>query len=116
MIGLSVFMTEQRTREIGVRKVLGASVNSIVWLFNLDFSVLVIIANIIAIPVAYYFMNKWLEDFIYRWVGNISSNPVVWIVLFTVAVVSTLIFSFITILWQVYKSANSNSIETLKYE
>jgi len=66
LFGLASYLTEQRTKEIGVRKVLGSRVVDIVTLLTKDFSKLVLIANIIAWPVAWYFMNNWLEGFAYR--------------------------------------------------
>src|SRR4030095_9352894 len=66
LFGLSAFSISQRIKEIGIRKVLGASVQSIVAMLSKDFLKLVLIASIIAFPVAWFSMNKWLEDFAYR--------------------------------------------------
>ncbi len=66
LLGLATFVTEQRKKEIGIRKVQGASVPSIIQLVSGDFLILVIIANVFAWPAAYFIMNKWLEGFAYR--------------------------------------------------
>src|SRR4030095_11657832 len=66
LFGLSVYAAEQRTKEIGIRKVLGASVTGIVRLLSRDFLLLVAIAVVVASPLAWWVMNKWLEDFAYR--------------------------------------------------
>jgi ABC-type antimicrobial peptide transport system permease subunit len=66
LYGLSAFMAEQRTREIGVRKVLGASVFNVVYLLSTRFTKLILIAIVIAIPIAWFAMNKWLSSFAYR--------------------------------------------------
>src|SRR4029077_4133306 len=66
LLGLSSFITEQRTKEIGIRKVLGASVSTIVTMLSKDFLQLIIIAAFIAFPVAWWAMTKWLQDFVYR--------------------------------------------------
>ncbi len=71
LFGLATFTAEQRTKEIGIRKVLGASITNIVSLLSIDFIKLVFIAFIIATPVAWYMMNKWLQDFAYK--TNISA-------------------------------------------
>jgi len=89
LFGLSAFIAEKRTKEIGVRKVLGASVPNVVALLSKDFLKLTIIASIIAFPVAWYFMNKWLQDFAYR----ITLSW--WI--FVVAAFSALVIAVLTI-------------------
>jgi putative ABC transport system permease protein len=66
LLGLTIYAAEQRVEEIGIRKVLGASVGSIVLMLSKDFLKLVLIAAVIAIPIAWFFMHKWLEDFAYR--------------------------------------------------
>ena len=108
IFGLSAFMAFSRNKEIGVRKVLGASSGSIVSLLSKDFVKLVITANVIAWPVAYYFMNKWLQDFAYRidigwWVFVLSGGIALVIVLATVS-------------FQAIKAATANPIESLRYE
>src|SRR5690606_22981328 len=75
LLGLSAYAVEQRTKEIGVRKVLGASVTNIITLLSKDFLKLVFISIIIASPIAWYMTHKWLEDFAYR----ININPLVFV-------------------------------------
>ncbi|MBT4333937.1 MAG: hypothetical protein HOD64_11765, partial [Candidatus Cloacimonetes bacterium] len=106
--GLAIFLGEQRVKEIGVRKVMGASTCKIMQLLTKDFTKWVIISNIIAIPIGYYIMNKWLQDFAYR------TSLSIWV--FALAGVITLIISLLTISVQTYKTANLNPAKTLKYE
>ena len=108
MFALASFNAEQRTKEIGVRKVLGASVSGIVILFTKDFLKLVLIAVILAIPLAYLVLDKWLEDFAYR----VSINPVI----FIVSSLTTFLIALGTIAFQAIKSANANPVKSLKYE
>jgi putative ABC transport system permease protein len=106
--GLATFLGEQRTKEIGVRKVMGASTTGIMQLLTRDFTKWVIVANLIAIPIGYYVMNKWLQDFAYR------TTLSIWV--FILAGVIALIISLLTISVQTYKTANLNPALTLKYE
>jgi putative ABC transport system permease protein len=108
LFGLSAFMAERRTKEIGVRKVLGASVQNVVLLLSKDFLKLTIVAVFIAFPVAWYFMNKWLEDFAYR--VNIT-----WTI-FLVAGLSTLLITVITISFQAINAAVANPVKSLRTE
>jgi putative ABC transport system permease protein len=101
-------MAEKRTKEIGVRKVLGASVPNVVALLSKDFLKLTLIASIIAFPVAWYFMNKWLEDFAYR----ININ---WTV-FIIAALCTLLVALLTVSFQAIKAAISNPVKSLRTE
>ncbi|MBW8687223.1 ABC transporter permease [Chitinophaga rhizophila] len=106
LFGLATYIAEQRTKEIGVRKVLGASVGRIIFLLSVDFLRLVIIAVIVAAPISYYFMNKWLGNFAYR-----SEFP--WWV-FLVATVLCLSIAFITISFQTIKVARLNPVKSLR--
>ncbi len=108
LFGLAAFTAEQRTKEIGVRKVMGASVLQIVALLSRDFTKLVIISCFIACPLSYLAMNKWLENFAYRTSINF------WI--FIAAGGLALIIALITVSVQTLKSAHSNPVEALKYE
>jgi putative ABC transport system permease protein len=108
LFGLATFSAEQRIKEIGVRKVLGASVSSIVTLLSKDFLKLVIVSVIIASPIAWFVMNKWLESFAYR--TNIS-----WAV-FVITTIAALLIALITISFQAVKAAMANPVESLRSE
>jgi putative ABC transport system permease protein len=108
LFGLASFTAEQRTKEIGIRKVLGASVASVVSLVSKEFTKLVVIAFVVASPIAYWAMSKWLENFAYR-VG-IS----VWV--FVLAGGAALLIALITVSSQAIKAALTNPVEALKYE
>jgi ABC-type antimicrobial peptide transport system permease subunit len=108
LFGLALFTAEQRTKEIGIRKVLGATVTNIVTLLSRDFVLLVVIALVVASPVAWYFMNRWLEDFAFRihigWGIFIAAGSLaIFIALFTVS-------------FQAIKAATANPVESLKTE
>ncbi len=108
LFGLAAFSAEQRTKEIGIRKVLGASAGSIVGLLSKDFIKLVVIALFIAAPIGWYFMNKWLEDFAYR--INIGG----W--MFAVAGVIAILIAFATISLHAIKAALANPVKNLRTE
>jgi len=108
LYGLASFMAVQRIREVGIRKVLGASVSSVVYLFSKEFIILITIAFVIASPVAWYFMDKWLQDYVYR--INISW----WI--FIVGGISSIIIALITVSFQAIKAALANPVKSLKTE
>jgi putative ABC transport system permease protein len=108
LFGLAAFSAEQRTKEIGIRKVLGASVTSITTLLSKDFVKLVLIAFVVAFPVAWWAMNKWLEDFEYR--INISW----WI--FPLAAIIALLVAIITVSFQAIRAALSNPVNSLRTE
>jgi putative ABC transport system permease protein len=108
LFGLAAFSAEQRTKEIGIRKVLGANVFNIVGLLSKNFLVLVLISSLIAFPVAWWAMNNWLDDFPYR--VNISW----WI--FGIAMIAALLIAFITVSFQSIKAAMSNPVKSLRAE
>ena len=108
LLGLSLFTTMQRTKEIGVRKVLGASVSNIVVLLSKDFIKLVLIAFLIASPVAWYIMHNWLNDFAYR--INIS-----WWIFIAAGFLAVLI-ALATISFQAIKAAIANPVKSLRTE
>ncbi|MEI9908415.1 MAG: FtsX-like permease family protein [Bacteroidota bacterium] len=108
MFGLAALAAVNRTKEIGIRKVLGASLPGIVKLLSKDFLKLVVIALIIAAPLAWYFMNKWLQDFAYR----ISIEWWVFIVAGSLAI----IIAFITIGFQAVKAGIANPAKSLRTE
>jgi putative ABC transport system permease protein len=108
LFGLAAFTAQQRTREIGVRKVLGASVSGIVLLLSRDFARLVLIAIIVAAPIAYYLMSRWLENFAYR--VNIGAGTF----LFTAAL--ALLIALLTVSYQAIRVALANPVESLRYE
>ncbi|MGE5496664.1 MAG: ABC transporter permease, partial [Syntrophothermus sp.] len=108
LFGLVSFITEQRTKEIGIRKVLGASVFEIIVLITKDFVKWVLLANLISWPVAYYFLNDWLSGFAYR-------TEISWIVFINAGLI-TLIIAVSTICVQVIKVAARNPVTSLRYE
>jgi len=108
LLGLALFMAEQRKKEISIRKVLGASTANILLLLNRDFIKLVAIANIIAFPLAYIIISKWLSAFEYR--ISISALP------FIIAIALSLLIAILTVSIQSVKVAKANPVDALKYE
>ena len=108
LLGLALFMAEQRKKEISIRKVLGASTGNILTLLNKDFIKLVAIANLIAFPVAYIIINKWLSGYEYR--ISISAIP------FLVAITLSVLIAVLTVSIQSIKVAKANPVDALKYE
>ncbi len=108
LFGLASYMVEQRTKEIGIRKVFGADEGVILRLISRDFLVLVAISILIAVPVAYYFMTNWLKNYVYR--TNIS------VVLLLSAAGLTLLITFITVSYKSYYAARMNPASSLKVE
>ena len=108
VFGLSAFLAEQKRREIGIRKVLGASVSKIVYMLSRDLMWPVLFANIIGWPVAYYAMNRWLENFAYR--TNIHFG------IFLLSSVLIFAISFVTLGYQAVKAARANPVDSLRYE
>ncbi len=108
LFGLTAYMVEKRTKEIGIRKVIGASVSNILTLLSWDFVKLILISVLIAIPISWWAMNHWLEGFVYR--VNISA----WI--FLVAAIFALLIGFITISFQAIRAAMANPVRSLRTE
>lgn len=108
LYGLVAYSAEQRTKEFGVRKVLGASVANLMQLLSVSFIKMIFIAIVIAVPLATYLMNNWLQNFEYR------TNVSWWII--ALASAGTLMIAMITLSYQAYKSAVSNPVDALKYE
>lgn len=108
LYGLSAFLAEQRTKEIGVRKVLGASVFNVVYLLSTGFSRLILIAIIIAVPLAWFAINSWLESFAYR-------IQLGWVV-FLLASLAALVIAWITVSYESIKAAIANPVRSLRSE
>ncbi|MGH7598070.1 MAG: ABC transporter permease [bacterium] len=108
LFGLASFTIQQRTKEIGVRKVLGASVSQIVMILSKEFTRLVLIAFVVACPLAYLAMNGWLQNFAYR--AEISLN------IFLLAGALGLVIAWLTVSYQALKAALANPVEALRYE
>jgi putative ABC transport system permease protein len=108
LFGLGAYMAEQKTKEIGIRKVLGASIAGVVTITAKEFIRCIAIANLIAWPLAYFVMTKWLQDFAYK----ISIGPLI----FIFATVLTLFVAFVTVSHHSIKAALANPIDSLRYE
>ena len=108
LFGLASYMIEVRTKEIGIRKTLGASVQGVVMLLSREFVKWVILANLIALPAAYYFMSKWLQDFAYK-------IELTWWI-FALAGGIALIIALATVSFQAIKAATANPVKSLRYE
>jgi putative ABC transport system permease protein len=108
LLGLSAFVTEQRTKEIGIRKVLGASIPEIVALLSRESAKWVLIANVIAWPAAYYTMDRWLQNFAYK------TSDGVWI--FVISGGAALLIALLTVSFHAIKAAMANPVESLRYE
>ena len=108
LFGLAAFSAEQRTKEIGIRKVLGANVIDIVGLLSRRFLILIVIASLVAFPVAWWAMNNWLKDFPYR-------ITITWWI-FGIAIIAALLIAFLTVSFQAIKAAIANPVRSLRTE
>jgi putative ABC transport system permease protein len=108
LFGLAAFTAELRTKEIGVRKVLGASVHGLVALLSRDFVRLVLLSAVLAFPIAWWAMNKWLEDFAYR-------IEIRWWV-FALSGLIALLIALLTVSFQAIKAAMANPVKSLRSE
>lgn len=108
LLGLATFTAEERTKEIGIRKVIGASSASIITLLSREFAKWILIANIAAFPLSWIFINKWLQNFAYKvnihWTTFILSGS------------ATLVIAFSTVCFQIFKAAQANPVESIKNE
>jgi putative ABC transport system permease protein len=108
LFGLISFMAEQRTKEIGLRKANGAGIRDIISLFSKEFVQLILISGLIAIPLSYYILTKWLQDFAY------ATKLSWWI--FAVSVLIAIVVSSLSVFYRAYKAASQNPVEALRYE
>ncbi|HWJ29305.1 MAG TPA: FtsX-like permease family protein, partial [Flavisolibacter sp.] len=108
LFGLSAFTISQRVKEIGIRKVLGADVSNIVTLLSADFMKLVIVAAVIAFPLAWYMMHQWLQDFAYR-------TSIQWWLFMAAGIIAAMV-AFMTISFQTVKAASANPVKNLRTE
>ncbi len=106
LFGLALYASEQRKKEIGLRKVNGSGSGQIVWLLTADFTKLILIASVIACPVSYYLMHKWLQNFAYRTIISW------WI--FAITILLSCMVALATIGYQAYKAASTNPVNTLQ--
>lgn len=108
LIGLVIFICKDRMKEIGVRRVNGATVTEIVLLINRNFLLWLAVAFAVATPIAYYAMNQWLQGFAYK-------TALSWWI-FGLAGLATLAIELITVSWLSWRAARTNPVETLRYE
>lgn len=108
LYGLVSFMVVQKTKEVGIRKVLGASIQSILYLFSKEFTILITIAFAIAAPAAWYLMNNWLKDFAYK--INIGTG------VFLIAITASILIAWITVGYKAFKAAVANPVKSLRTE
>ena len=108
LLGLASFIAERRTKEIGIRKVLGASLSQILILLSREFTLAILLANLIAWPVAYYWMSRWLENFAYRIDMGIG--------IFLLSAFLALGIALMTVCWQSLKAATADPVDALRYE
>jgi putative ABC transport system permease protein len=108
LFGLAAFVTEQRTKEVGIRKILGARLASVLWLHTGQFVKWVVIANLVAWPVAYWLMGRWLRGFALR--ASLDAG------IFLASGLAALIVAVLTVSFQVVRAAAANPADALRYE
>ena len=108
ILGLAIYSSESRSKEIGIRKVHGAGVIDLMLMLNLDYIKWVIISFALACPIAWYIMNDWLKDFAYR-------TEINWWI-FALSAVAALGIALLTVSWQTWRAATANPVESLRYE
>jgi putative ABC transport system permease protein len=116
LLGLTSYVTEQRSKETSLRKIMGARVDQVVWLLNKDFLLLVLISNLISWPVAYYLMERWIMSFAYRMNFGFSPFVLATVVPFIVSLLITLTIALLTVSSLSIKAAHTNPINTLSRE
>jgi putative ABC transport system permease protein len=116
LLGLTSYVTEQRSKETSIRKIMGAGVNQVVWLLNKDFILLVLISNLISWPVSYYLMDRWIEGFAYRMDFGLSPFVGATVIPFVLSLFITLIIALVTISSLSIKAARTNPVDTLSRE
>jgi len=108
LFGLASFLTEQRRKEIGIRKTFGADTKSIIWWLGMDFTKMVLIGNLLAWPVAWYLLQYWLDSFAF----HAPLNPLA----FIVTLLFLMLFAFATVAWQSAKAAKQNPVDAIGCE
>jgi putative ABC transport system permease protein len=108
LYGLVSFMAVQKTKEVGIRKVLGASVSSIVMLFSKEFTILIFVAFLVAAPLAWYLMSKWLSNFVFK------IDMGAWI--FITAMIVSIVIAWITVGFKAVRAALVNPVKSLRSE
>jgi putative ABC transport system permease protein len=108
LFGLTAFMTKRRTKEIGIRKVIGASTSRLISLLSADFLKLVFIANVIGLPIAWYYMDRWMQNFV------VQANFKWWI--FAGTMIAAVIIAFVAILYHSLKVSKANPVKALRTE
>ena len=108
LYGLALFMSRQKTKEIGIRKIFGSSIREIIVQLSKKFVLLVLIAAVVAIPVAWYYTDLWLTSFVYKVEGR-------WIV-FVLATIVAIVIAFVTIYYQSLRAASGNPVDAIRYE
>jgi len=116
LLGLTSYITEQRSKETSLRKIMGANIGQIVWLLNKDFLLLVLISNLISWPVAYYLMDRWIQGFAYRIDFGLSPFVLATLVPFIVSLLITMVIALITISLLSVRAAFANPVNTLSRE